>query len=255
MKFSKDLFVNKQLELYVISTPIGNLQDITFRAVNTLKKLDLILVESKKYYIRLKNFYKLPDVKFFIYRESTHSRILVKILDFVYKTGKDVTKIGLISDAGTPLVADPGLKLIKELREKINYIKIIPIPGVSSVITAFSIYSNATSPRFLFMGFWPRRLYKGIKIIDNLKDYLVKYKITLIFFVPKHDLIKILEHLDILAQKYIKFNIKLLLGLAKELTKINENIFEGTPDSILKQLKNKKELLNGEFTLLLTLQI
>ena len=157
--------------LYIVSTPIGNLEDITLRALSVLKKSDQILCEDTRRSIKLLNHYNIKKklVSNHKFNEKKNIRSIIQLIS----SGKIVS---LISDAGTPVISDPGLILIKEcLKQNIN---IFPIPGVSAVTTAMSL--SAFDDKYIFYGFLPKKNKELEKICSQLKNL----DFALIFFIP-----------------------------------------------------------------------
>ena len=168
--------------LYLVSTPIGNLKDITFRAIDTLKKSDYILCEDTRVSKNLLDRYEIKS-SLISYHKFNEKKILTKIISLL-KSGK---VISLISDAGTPNISDPGIILINECIK--NNIKIFPIPGPSAVVTAVSI--SGFSDKFFFYGFFPEKknfLLKDLKYLSTLNS-------TLVFFVSPKKINKIIPEL------------------------------------------------------------
>ena len=168
--------------LYLVSTPIGNLKDITFRAIDTLKKSDYILCEDTRVSKNLLDRYEIKS-SLISYHKFNEKKILTKIISLL-KSGK---VISLISDAGTPNISDPGIILINECIK--NNIKIFPIPGPSAVVTAVSI--SGFSDKFFFYGFFPE---KKKNLLNDLK-YLSTLNSTLVFFVSPKKINKIIPEL------------------------------------------------------------
>ena len=168
--------------LYLVSTPIGNLKDITFRAIDTLKKSDYILCEDTRVSKKLLDRYEIKS-SLISYHKFNEKKILTKIISFL-KSGKIIS---LISDAGTPNISDPGAILINECIK--NNIKIYPIPGPSAVVTAVSI--SGFSNKFFFYGFFPEKK----KILLNDLKYLSTLNSTLVFFVSPKKINKIIPEL------------------------------------------------------------
>ena len=157
--------------LYIVSTPIGNLQDITLRAINVLKNSDKILCEDTRRSLKLNNFYNIKK-KLVAYHKFNEKKLTPSIIEFI----QNGEKISLISDAGTPILSDPGLVLLRECIKK--KIKIFPIPGASAISTAMSI-SNFDE-KYLFYGFLPKKLKDLEKIAQDLRNY----NFNIIFFIP-----------------------------------------------------------------------
>ena len=168
--------------LYLVSTPIGNLKDITFRAIDTLKKSDYILCEDTRVSKNLLDRYEIKS-SLISYHKFNEKKILTKVISLL-KSGK---VISLISDAGTPNISDPGIILINECIK--NNIKIFPIPGPSAVVTAVSI--SGFSDKFFFYGFFPE---KKKNLLNDLK-YLSTLNSTLVFFVSSKKINKIIPEL------------------------------------------------------------
>jgi 16S rRNA (cytidine1402-2'-O)-methyltransferase len=218
-------------KLFIVATPIGNLEDITFRAVKVLKKVDLIAAEDTRRTRILLNAYNIK-APLTPYHDHNKKRQGEKLLKFLL-SGKS---IALVSDAGTPGISDPGYFLINLAIH--NNITIIPIPGVSAIITALSV-SGLPSDRFSFEGFLPRKVNLRRKFIQNLKDK----EQTLILYESPHRIIATLQDfLDIFGERWIV--------IARELTKIYEEIIRGTISEVLKKLSGKK--MKGEFTILIS---
>ncbi|MBI5682233.1 MAG: 16S rRNA (cytidine(1402)-2'-O)-methyltransferase [Deltaproteobacteria bacterium] len=148
-------------KLYVVATPIGNLEDITLRALRTLKDVDLIAAEDTRHTRKLLNHYgiKTPLTSYFEHNELTKGRFIISQI----KEGKDVA---LVSDAGTPGISDPGCKLMKMAVE--NLIDAVPIPGASAMITALSV-SGLPTDSFVFEGFLPRGKGESEKLILRIR--------------------------------------------------------------------------------------
>ena len=214
--------------LYIVSTPIGNLEDITLRAINVLKNSDKILCEDTRRSIKLLNHYNITKKLISNHKfneKKTASTIIEKI-----KKGE---RISIISDAGTPTISDPGLILIKECIK--NKIKIFPIPGVSAVTTAIS--SSGFNDQYIFYGFLPKKqtaIEKELKILKG-------YKFNLIFFIPA---IKINFYIKIF-KKYLHER-EIFVG--REMTKIHETFYRYELD----KFPGFKENLKGELTVVIS---
>ena len=147
--------------LYIVSTPIGNLEDITLRALEVLKKSDIILCEDTRQSIKLLNHYKIKK-KLVSYHKFNEKKQMSSIIKY-FNDGKILS---LISDAGTPLLSDPGRLLVNECL--INNIKVTPIPGVSSITAAMSV--SGFNDQFLFYGFLPKTINELEKVLDSLSN-------------------------------------------------------------------------------------
>ena len=217
--------------LYLVSTPIGNLEDITLRALKVLKEVDLIAAEDTRKTKKLLNHYhiKTPATSYFEYSSFKKTQSLLSQL----KRGRD---IALVSEAGTPAISDPGYKLIKLVIE--NQLKVIPIPGVSALIVALSA-SGLPTNSFIFEGFIPRKTGKRQNLLLSLRDQ----PRTLIFYESARRLLSTLKDLlEVLGDRQIV--------IARELTKIFEEIVRGRTSEIIKRLEDKA--IKGEITILVS---
>jgi 16S rRNA (cytidine1402-2'-O)-methyltransferase len=214
-------------KLYLIATPIGNLKDITYRAVEILKEVDVIAAEDTRHSLKLLNYLEIskPMISYHRHNEDTKTTELIKIL----QEGKS---IGLITDAGTPGISDPGEEVVKEaIKEQIE---VIPIPGACALINAL-IASGLGTKEFTFYGFLP--LDK--KLRNEKFEDIQKQNKTIIFYEAPHRLIKTLQEME---QRL--GNIEVVL--AKELTKIHEKFIRGTIEKVLETLEDVK----GEYIIL-----
>ncbi len=214
--------------LYIVSTPIGNLDDITLRALEVLKKSDIILCEDTRHSIKLLNHYKIKK-KLVSYHKFNEKNQLANIIKY-FNEGKILS---LISDAGTPLLSDPGRLLVNKCISQ--GIKTIPIPGVSSIISALSI--SGFNDRFLFYGFLP----KTENDLKKVLTLLAENEYSQVFFVPSKKI-----------NFYINFFKKFFKGrkilIAKEITKIHEAFIREEIDN----LQEFKTPLKGEVTIVIS---
>ncbi|QZE12615.1 16S rRNA (cytidine(1402)-2'-O)-methyltransferase [Mycoplasma sp. Ms02] len=218
-------------KLYVVGTPIGNLEDITFRALRILKEVDYIACEDTRVTKKLLEHYQiLNNKKLFTYNNHTESHSAKGMIRFL-EEGKDVA---LVSDAGMPVVSDPGFELIQMAR--INNFEIEIIPGVNAAITAF-VGSNFSST-FAFNGFFKDKTQQRINELEKLEQG------TYIYYASPHKLEKTLDDIT----HVFKGNEKICL--AKELTKMHENWFFGNAEDVKNQVLSSNSL-KGEFTLVL----
>ncbi len=214
--------------LYIVSTPIGNLDDITLRAVEILKKSDIILCEDTRRSLKLLNHLNIKK-KLEPYHKFNERKKLTLIIKYI-KEGKILS---LISDAGTPLLSDPGRLLINEcIKEEI---KVSPIPGASSITAAMSV--SGFDDKFLFYGFLPKKDRELEGVLKNLSYY----KFSQVFFIPA---LKISFYIKKI-QKY--FHDRKLI-IAKEITKVHENFYRGE----VKNFKTAKIPKKGEITLIIS---
>ena len=219
-------------QISIVSTPIGNLKDITLRAIETLKSVDLILAEDTRIAKKLLNHFSINNTleSFNDKNEALKNKNLIKKL----KEGKN---IAIISDAGTPLISDPGFKLIRSAREE--NIKVTPIPGCTAVIAGLSA-SGISTDKFTFLGFLPRTKVKRRK---NLSQLLHKQE-TLIFFESVHRI-----ESTIIDMKEL-FGIQRKAVLCKEITKIHESFIGNNFMEITDYIKEHEDKLKGEFTII-----
>ena len=219
-------------QINIVSTPIGNLKDITLRAIETLKSVDLILAEDTRIAKKLLNHFSINNTleSFNDKNEDLKNENLIKDL----KEGKN---IAIISDAGTPLISDPGFKLIRSAREE--NIKVTPIPGCTALIAGLSA-SGISSDKFTFLGFLPRTKIKRRK---NLRQLVHKQE-TLIFFESVHRIASTIEDMKDL------FGQERKAVLCKEITKIYESFIGNNFMEINDYIKEHQDKLKGEFTII-----
>lgn len=210
--------------LYFVSTPIGNLKDISYRAVETLKEVDVILCEDTRHSLKLLEHYgiKKPLISYHKYNEKER-------LDEIYDMITSGKNIAVISDAGTPVISDPGNVLTTFLREK--EVDFTVIPGATAFAPAL-ILSGLSAGNFTFIGFLPEKLKDKDLLIKNYSEI----KSTLIFYSAPHDVNKDIEYL------YKKLGNR-KVSVVKEITKIHETTYLGNLESL--QIENPK----GEFVI------
>ncbi|OGY47141.1 MAG: 16S rRNA (cytidine(1402)-2'-O)-methyltransferase [Candidatus Buchananbacteria bacterium RIFCSPHIGHO2_02_FULL_38_8] len=215
--------------LYVVATPIGNLKDITLRALEILKEVDLIVCEDTRVSNKLLNHYKIdkPTISYHQHSDIVKTdRIIAEL-----KSGKN---IALVSDAGTPGISDPGNKLVAAAVAA--GIKVIPIPGPSAVAAALSVAGLPTD-RFLFLGFLPHK--KGR---ETLIKQIIESKYTIVFYESVHRIIKTLDQLK-------KFGLERQVVVCRELTKMFEEVVRGDIEEVLKHFEGKEP--KGEFVVVI----
>ena len=214
--------------LYIVSTPIGNLEDITLRAIEVLKKTDIILCEDTRRSIKLLNHLGLKK-KLVPYHKFNEKKQILKAIEHI-KEGKILS---LISDAGTPLLSDPGRLLLNScLNAKI---RIIPIPGVSSITAAIS--ASGFNDKFLFYGFLPKRERELEKILSSLSDQ----SFSIIFFLPANKI-------NFYLKKFKLFFPHRKLLIARELTKLHESFYREE----INKLKPFSQTIKGEITVVIS---
>lgn len=227
-----DLKTKLKPALYIIATPIGNKSDITLRAIETLKSVNIIYCEDTRTSKKLLNHYDI-NTPLASCHEHNEESICNKISEQILNN----QSIGLISDAGTPLINDPGFKLVRYLHTK--NIPIISIPGPSALTAALSI-AGVPTDEFTYYGFFPIKKSNQ----DNIIDILKTNNHTNIFYESPH---RILKTLKILENYLNNHNIT----ICKELTKIHENTISGTPRKLLNHFDKHPSQLKGEFVILI----
>lgn len=221
--------------LYVVATPIGNLGDMTFRAVETLKAVDLVLCEDTRVTRNLLNYYLIGTDTMSYHAQSKLSKH-EKIIDML-REGKS---LALVSDAGTPTISDPGVMLIEMIKKELPDVKIITIPGASAVTAALSI-SGIPSPQFTYYGFLPHK--KGRETI--FKEIAASER-TSVFYESPHRIEKTLESLA----KILPPSKKVVI--ARELTKMFEELVEGPALEVLEYFKMNPDKVRGEFVVIIS---
>ena len=215
-------------KFFVVSTPIGNLEDITLRAVNVLKDCDVIACEDTRNTRKLLARYDI-ETPLTSYHEHNETEKSPKLLEKL-KEGKDVA---LVSDAGTPSVSDPGWRLVNLSIE--NNIEVVPIPGPSAFLSAL-VVSGLPTDSFLFLGFFPRTAGKKKELLKDVKNY----PYTLIFYESARRLSGTLSALlEILGDRNI--------CVAREMTKLHEEVLRGSFSEVISVL-SERETLKGEVT-------
>ena len=214
--------------LYIVSTPIGNLDDITFRALEVLKNSDIILCEDTRRSIKLLHHYKIKK-KLISYHKFNEKRQLTKIIEY-FNEGKILS---LISDAGTPLLSDPGRLLVNQCLD--TGIQITPIPGVSSITSATSV--SGFKDQFLFYGFLPKTQNELDKVLNSLSqsDY------AQVLFIPS-------KKINFYIKNFKKHFSGRKIVIAKEITKIHEAFIREDIDD----LKPYENNLKGELTIVIS---
>lgn len=214
--------------LYLVATPIGNLEDITFRAINILKEVDLIVAEDTRHTLKLLNHYEISKPLISYHRHNEE----IKVEGLIEKL-KEGQNIAVVSDAGTPAICDPGEVIVKEaLKENI---KVIPIPGACAFVNAL-VASGLDTKEFVFYGF----LSINKKIRKEKLEQIKKENKTIILYEAPHKLKNTLEDLEEILE-----NRKIVI--ARELTKIHEEFIKGTAKEILEKYTEPK----GEHVILI----
>lgn len=220
------------MSLFIVSTPIGNLSDITLRALSTLKSADLILAEDTRVSIKLLNHFEIKKPL-----KSYHHHSPEKVYSEVLELLKQDKNIALITDAGTPGIADPAGKLIQFIRQNLPEAKIIPIPGASAVITSLSI-SGLPTNEFTFLGYPPHK--KGRQtFFKNLAEIKTH---PIVFYESRYRLQKALTNLATV------FSPEKEIIILSELTKIHEDFFQGSVEQAQTYFVGPKA--KGEFVVI-----
>ncbi len=220
------------MSLYIVATPIGNLEDITLRALRVLKEVDMVLCEDTRESGKLLSKYEIKKPLKSFHAQSKLSRT-DEIIDLL-KEGKN---LALITDAGTPAISDPGSLLVKKVREEIPEVEVVVIPGASALTAAFA-GSGITGGEFVFLGFLPHK--KGR---ETLFKEIAEAKRPYIFYESPHRIMKTLESLQ-------KFTPQKNITLGRELTKKFEEFLSGRATELLQTLSENTEKQKGEFVVL-----
>ena len=214
--------------LYIVSTPIGNLDDITFRAVEVLKNSDIILCEDTRHSLKLLNHLKIKK-KLISYHKFNEKKQASFVIEYI-KQGKILS---LISDAGTPLLSDPGRILVNECLK--NSIEVVPIPGASSITTALSV--SGFSDKFLFYGFLPKTENELEKVLSSIS----KNTFSQVFFISS-------KKINFYIKVFKKFYSGRKILIAKEISKLHEAFIRGEID----KLKSFHNTVRGEITIVIS---
>lgn len=220
-------------ELYIVATPIGNLDDITQRALNTLKSVDFIAAEDTRHSARLLQHFNITT-PMIAYHEHSDIKRLEKICQLL-ANGQSVA---LISDAGTPLISDPGFQLVKVVREQ--GMTVVPIPGVCALVAALSV-AGLPSDRFVFEGFMPAKRNARCQYLQHL----LREERTIIFYESSHRILASISDMrDILGNR--------VAVIARELTKTFETVLEGDLQSLTDTLIADSNQQRGEFVVMVS---
>jgi len=225
--------------LYIVGTPIGNLKDISIRALEVLKDVDLILCEDTRVTQKLLNHFEIKTKTL-----SYHQHSKLKKVKYILELLEEGQNLALVSDAGTPGISDPGNKLVEEvvklLSEQVN---VIPIPGASALTASASI-PGFQMDKFSFLGFPPQKR-KRKKFFQEV----VNSKYPVIFYESPYRILKTLNEISII-------NNKLSVVVCRELTKKFETIYRGTIEQVIEKIKNPQpgEKIKGEFVIIINLK-
>jgi len=218
--------------LYITATPIGNLEDVSKRALRALTEVDLILCEDTRVTKKLLDHYQIKTPTL-----SYHQHSKIQKIERIINLLKEDKKIALVSDAGTPGISDPGNLLIREATDRLaNEVKIIPIPGPSAISAAASV-STFPMDKFLFLGFPPSK-----KKRKKFFEEIINSKYPVIFYESPYRIIKTLKELELEAKIH---NRESQIVACRELTKKFETIYRGTIKGVIKQIE--RDIIKGEF--------
>lgn len=223
---------NKTATLSFVATPIGNLEDITFRAIRTLQECDMILCEDSRVTQRLLSKY---EIKKPLFKSDSHlsKNQLEKIKSFL-EEGKHIC---VVSDAGTPGISDPGTFLIDWIREQQIDCRLETIPGPSAVVAAISL-AGVIGNEWMFLGFFPQKKGRQTALQD-----LAQRKEATVFYESSHRIMKLLSELTHHVPERT-------VGIARELTKMHEEFLKDTPLNVLEILTNNPKKQKGEFVVI-----
>lgn len=221
-------------KLFVIATPIGNLKDITLRALETIKECDILAVEDTRHTLKLLNHYNIKKkmISYHKYNEKERVKILME-----YLMEKNM-KVGLVSNAGTPGISDPGYLIVKSARER--GIEVVSVCGPSAITSALSI-SGLPSNHFLFYGFLPNKEKEREKVLKEIKEK--KVETIVLYESPKR----------IISLARLIYNIfpNSKVCFCNDLTKIHERVYYGPIEKVLKELEDNPSLALGEYTVII----
>lgn len=219
--------------LYIVSTPIGNLKDITLRAIEVLNSVDFILCEDTRVTKKLLDKYEIKTKTL-----SYHSHSKVTKTNKIIKLLEEGENLALVSDAGTPTVSDPGSMLVHQAKEHLgDEVQVVPIPGASALTTALSA-CNLPTHQFTFLGFMPHK--KGR---ETLFKEISESKRAMVFYESPHRIMKTLNSL-------VEFCPEKKVCIARELTKIYEEFTTATPAELIKFYEKNPDKARGEFTVI-----
>jgi 16S rRNA (cytidine1402-2'-O)-methyltransferase len=246
--------------LYIVATPIGNLEDISMRALRILGEVDFILCEDTRVTQKLLSHYniKTPTI-------SYHQHSDIKKIDYILDLLAQKKDLALVSDAGTPGISDPGGKLVQAVTERFgDEMKIESVPGPSAITAALSI-SGIPTDKFIFMGFLPHK--KGRQTMLNA---IIDSEYPVVIYESKHRMIKLLEELETMNRAIVKENIEIdesnanlykknkkekrrpvtSIVICRELSKMHETVYRGEIKSLIEKIKNSADDQKGEFVVI-----
>jgi 16S rRNA (cytidine1402-2'-O)-methyltransferase len=220
---------------FIIATPIGNLEDITLRAIRTLGGVDVILCEDTRVTAKLLQKYEIQKPLL-----SYHAHSKLSKIEKIFALLEEGKNLALVSDAGTPCISDPGVLLVEKIREHFrDGVQVVPIPGASALVSALSA-SGLPSSEFLFLGFLPHK--KGR---ETLFKEIAESKRTITFYESPHRILKTLTSL-------LKFAPEKKIVIARELTKIYEEFVSGKAGELLSHFESHPDSIRGEFVVVVS---
>ena len=219
--------------LYIVPTPIGNLEDVTLRAIRILKEVDMVLCEDTSVTQRLFKEYEISTKTTVFYAQTG-----IKNIEKIMKMLEEGKSLALVSDAGTPTISDPGVLLVDMVRKELPLVKIVALPGASALTTALSS-SGITSSTFTFYGFIPHK--KGR---ETLFKIIAENAMTSVFYESVHRIEKTLLSLSLVLDDQRQ------VVIARELTKMHEEIVRGTATEVKEYFINNKDHIRGEFVVI-----
>ncbi len=217
---------------YVIATPIGNLEDVTLRALRVFKEVDLVLCEDTRVTKRLFEKYAISTPTMSYHAQSGEAKV-----ELIFDQIEEGKTIALVTDAGTPGISDPGSLLISQIRAKYPELKIEAIPGPSALTAALSI-AGVPTHEFTFLGFLPHK--KGR---ETLFKEIAESEKTVVFYESTHRIMKALESLKKIDKK---------ITVVREITKIYEEVLQGSAEEIFATLESTPEKQKGEFVVIVS---
>lgn len=229
----RNIYKKMQGTLYIVSTPIGNLEDITLRAIRTLREVDLILCEDTRETGKILKHYDIKNKT-----QSYHANSKLSKTDKIVELLNEGKQIALVSDAGTPIISDPGILLVKEILKNSPETKIVPIPGASALLSAV-VASGINCHEFVYLGFIPHK--KGRETL--FKEITVS-KRTCVMYESVHRIEKTLDSLSV----HLGADRQLVVG--RELTKMFEELVRGTAAEVAEYFRENKDKVRGEFVII-----
>ncbi|HOJ92196.1 MAG TPA: 16S rRNA (cytidine(1402)-2'-O)-methyltransferase [Dictyoglomaceae bacterium] len=220
-------------KLYVVATPIGNLKDITIRALEILRGCSIIAAEDTRHIQILLKAYNIENKKLISYHKYNEETRTKQVLEHLLEKNSDVV---LVSDAGTPCISDPGYKIVKAARE--NNIEVIPIPGPSSLTATLSV-SGLPTDQFYFLGFLPKEKDKRVKSLKMMREKSIKTFI--VYESPK----RIISLIDIITEEFPNSTV----CICREITKLFEKTYYGKIEEVKKMVQEDPYKEKGEYTI------